>query len=186
MSSRRTEDERLRLFAERVQRLVERRGLRDATIASRFNMKASLDKTEFTFDIGDEDDLFSVMSAFRQFTADREDTHFPKICNLLEQRLTDAELRDANRANRQAWQQAEQGGVLLQIPGQNLTHRACYDLWLNGEIFHSDADKERVFKGLPEYVQGFIRTAAASFVIDGTRVLHAQRNVVSAHLRSHP
>lgn len=183
-TSTRTDLERLTLFVDRVQRLVDRRGLRDGTIASRFNMKASTESTTFRFDIGDEDDLIAVMAAFRQFTAPREDTHLPKICNLLEQVLTDPQLRDANRANRDAWRLAETGGILLQIPGRDLHERDCYDLWTNAEVFHADQADEALYRRLPDHATGIIRTRASSFVITGARILHLQRNVASAHLRS--
>ncbi len=183
-TSTRTDLDRLHLFSARVQRLVERRGLREGTITSHFGMKATSDRTEFSFDIGDEDDLLSAMTAFRVFTAPGEDTHFPSVCNLLEQVLTDPELREANRSNRQRWRQAERGEVLIQVPGTNLDHRACYDLWSSAEVFHADYEKERFYRALPAYATGMVRTRASSFVIRGTRILQVQRNVVNAHLRS--
>jgi hypothetical protein len=182
--SKRTDIERLRLFSERVALLVGRRGFREATIASRFNFSHKHGQTTFSFDIGDTDDLLAVMTTFRQFTAPKEDTHFPAICNVLENVLHDPELRAANRANREAWKRAEQGGVLLQVPGMTLTHRACFDLWVNAEIFHSDPDKETFLRNADPLVQQHVKTGASGFVIEGARVLHAQRNVVNAHLEA--
>jgi len=184
MPSGRSDLEVMRLFTNCVQRLVERRGIRDGTITSRFNLQASAVRTSFAFDVGDQDDLFSTMTAFRLFTAPSEDTHFPRVCNVLERMLSDTELREANRENRAAWLRAERGDVLLQVPGHNLNERAAYDLWTNAEVFHADRDKEALYRGLPAEMQGFIRTRASSFVITGTRILCAQRNVADAHLRS--
>ena len=184
MGSGRSDLEKLRLFSQQVDRLVGRRALRDGTISSRWQMKHTAGvSTEFSFDRGDEEDLLAAMTAFRFFTAVKEDTYFPAVCNLLERVLTNLELREANRHNRAAWSRAEKGEMLLQVPGRNLTYRGCYDLWVNGEIFHADESLEALYRGLPEYVAQTVKTNAAAFLIDGARVVFVQRNVVNEHLR---
>lgn len=100
MASRRSDEQCLRLFSQRVEALADHRGNRDKTLRSSWSITGRAHVTESNFDVGDSEYVLAVLPYFRQFTAPSEDIHLPRICSLLERGLTDPALRNANRALR--------------------------------------------------------------------------------------
>ena len=176
----RSDEDRLRLFADQVERLINRRAVRDGTLKASMNMKFGPDGGGITLDTGDEEDVRSLLLDFRTFFLQKEDVNFNRISNLLARYLTDAELIDANKQNKDQWKWVTQsGGVRLIHNEEIFTPERCFDLVIYGEMFHLDAAKAAEFAGLPSFFQQMARVRVNDMVISCLRVLHAQRNLIN-------
>lgn len=143
----RSVEEQLRLFCQRVESALARRAVRNGTIAAEFSLRYTSDEgLRLETNLGDDEDVRSLLLEVRKFFADREDVHFPHIANLVERFVDDDELRDANRVNRQGWKQAlgRGSGIALHANGVNYNPERCFDIVINGQLFHDDAAKPKL------------------------------------------
>ena len=85
-----------------------------------------------------------------------EDVFASAIFNVLERRLTDEELRDISRDNRAAWGDALRGHVAIQVDDKEYRGEGCFDLIVNGSIFHVDEAKATEYAALPDFMQVMI------------------------------
>ena len=133
--------------------------------------------------LGDDEDVRSLLLEVRKFFSDKEDVHFPRIANLVELAVKDKdeELHDANRANRQSWKQAlGSSGITLHANGINYVPERCFDIVINGQMFHDDAAKAAEFEHLPPELQAWVLTNVNAVVLAVLRILHAERNLIMA------
>jgi hypothetical protein len=178
----RSDDERLRLFCDRVARALSRRAVTEGTIAASFNVRWTEDEgLRIDTNLGDDEDVCSLLLEIRKFFSDREDVYFPRIANIVEQVVADAELREANRANRQSWKRALAGvgGIALHADGINYTPERCFDVVVNGELFHDDRDKAIAFERLVPEFRAFVLTSVNSLIIQVLGILHAERALIT-------
>lgn len=182
----RTDEQRLRLFCQQVEQTLSRRAVRDRTIEAKFSLSAHEGgDLVSTVSLGDDEDVRSLLMDVRKFLAPREDVFFPGITNIVHRLTADHDdLREANTHNRAAWNRDQQGdGVALVINDSRLTPAECFDLVINGVLFHLDEEKARQFESLPQMMREFALVAVNSLVINVLRTLHAQRNLVEELLR---
>jgi len=138
-NSNRSVEERLRTFCRVVQDAVSRRAIQQGTIASGFQLKADRGQpVQVTTNLGDEEDLRSLMLDVRKFFLNQEAAHFLTVTNLVERRLTDQELKDFNRTNRDSWRSAMNGGIGYQMNGVAYDAEKMFNLMVNGGLFHYD------------------------------------------------
>lgn len=130
--------------------------------------------------MGDDEDVRSLLLEVRKFFADREDVHFPHIANLVERFVDDDELRNANRVNPQGWKQAlgRGSGIALHANGVNYNPERCFDIVINGQLFHDDAAKAAEFERLPSQFQGWVLTNVNAVVLAVLGILQAERNLI--------
>ena len=133
-------------------------------------------------DLGDQEDLRSLLMDFRPFVSDKEDVFAPRVFNLLEQMCTDQDLIDAARHNRKAWKSLMGGAMPAYVDGRKYDAAGSLDLVLNGELFHMDGDKVDEFARLPEIVQEVLRHTVASTAIQALRVLWPTKNLIQEML----
>src|SRR4051812_45756963 len=98
----------LRAFMSRTKSLVNRRLITSGALDSGFSI--NFDRTSgIRLDAlePDEEDLRSFMTDFRPFTIPKERVHLGRTMNVLEQSLTDAELRAVLRDVRDGWKLAQ-------------------------------------------------------------------------------
>ena len=110
----------------------------------------------------------------------KEDVYFYGVANIIEKTVTDDELHKANRLNREAWKHACAGGIQLHAVGVNYTPERCFDLVVNGELFHDDADKAAEFERLDAISRDFVHARANGLVIQALKILHVERNVINS------
>jgi hypothetical protein len=162
--------------------MIERRAIQDGTLKTSFTLTMSRepDQSAFSMDSGDEDDLRSLLLDFRLFMSAREDVFANGIFNLLEQRLMDDEFREVARGNRDAWRGAMAGSSGPVIVTNDKQYRAadCFDLRVNGDLFHIDKKKAAEYDVLPEAFQGMVHHSMIGLVIAGIKVLWPTRNLV--------
>lgn len=185
MSSKpsRTPAERLLLFVQRVDQAVNRRAIAEKTLRAHLSMSAGANGSIFTADTGDEEDLRSLLLDFRSFLAPGEPVHVHAIFNLIEQQTRSFENKDANRHNRQQWDIARRGQMGLKINDRLVTAEDCFDLYVNGELFHQDQQKAAFIASLDPFMQGVLRHQMVSFMMDGLGgPLWGTRNVAASVL----
>lgn len=180
MSSQRTPEQRVRLFVDRVERtMATRPGVREGTVHAHFKIEANADRTVFETTVGDEEHMRSLLLDFRPFVSPGEDLYFNHVCNLIERHLTVEELRATHRYNRAVWKAVTtEGDIGLHVNGVNYTPERCFDLVVNGDIFHLDEQKAAEYASLPEPMRAWVHNSMVGMVINGFRVLIATRNLV--------
>jgi hypothetical protein len=184
--SRRTDVERLRHFVNVVDRCVERRAIRGGTLRASFGFSSGVDQpTDVRADLGDPEDVRSFAAEFRKLALQNDDAHFLSICNLVERQKVPHDMREANRSNRTSWQSmmAGAGSVNMVVNGRSAQGEELLNLWLNGEVFHSDPEAERYIEAVSRgpmapITRPMFEQAVNSMLITGIQIAWAQRNVV--------
>lgn len=176
-------EKRLRLFVEKFDAAVSRRAIREGTIQAGWTLQASDESSELTTDLGDDDDVRSLMIDFRSFVSPKEPAFANRVFNELERRLSDDTLKEHARSNRVHWDRAKAGGGQVVNNGVIYTAERAFDLRINGEIFHSDEAKRAEWDALGPWIQAMLRTMVNGFIIDGLYALHPTRNLVNQALK---
>jgi hypothetical protein len=177
----RTDEERLRLFCDRVAEAVARRAITDRTVSARFTIGWSEeDGLRAVLFLGDDEDARSLLVAVRPFFSNGDDVHFNRIANIVERLVTDPELHEANRVNRESWKAALAGDLQLSADGAHYNHGGCFDLLVNGVLFHHDRDKIAEFERLDPLSQNLVRRNVNGLVLRALRILHVERNLINA------
>jgi len=178
---RRTDEQRLRLFCDRVDYAISLRAVRDGTITSGFQLSfSSEDGVRLEADLGDNDDTRSLVVEIRKFLMDREDVHFFGIANIVERTVKDAELHDANRKNRESWMRELRGADIgIHADGVHYAPERCFDLVVNGDMFHDDAAKAAEFARLDPMLQLLARRNMHRLVIRALTIHQLERNLIN-------
>lgn len=169
----------LRFVVSQAQQMLNRPLLTSNGLQGGFSM--SFNHTtglRFTAPEPDEDHFRSFMLDFRPFTMSGERIHLGRIMNVLEQYLTDTELRDAVRDVRRQWKLAQRGMVGLVINQRNYTADTVLSLFVNGYYFHHDSEKRELVESFGEIGKWLARRTFIDMMIDGVRVIAAIRNVI--------
>lgn len=119
------------------------------------------------------------MLDLRKFLAPGEDVYFYRIANIVELAVTDDEMREANRHNRESWKIVRTEGLVRSEP-HNRTPEVWFDLIVNGEVFHDDAAKRAAFESLPDDLQTIGRTTVNAMLFRMLQVLWPERNLITA------
>ncbi|MHB1009914.1 MAG: hypothetical protein ACYC1E_11910 [Propionibacteriaceae bacterium] len=179
MPKRRAAEDRLRLFVDRVERLAKRRAIDEQTVHARLSFEFGEEEGMiFSADLGDPEDLRSLLMDFRPFVSAKEDVYVPRIFNLLEQMLTDQGLIEDARQNREAWKTLMAGLVPVYVNDHKYDAEHSLDLILNGDLFHMDVDKSEEIERLPGLVQDVLRHNVASTAIQALTVLWPTKNII--------
>ncbi len=158
---------------------MSRRAIQDGTIAAGFNIHGAIGQSvQFTPDLGDIEDARSLMLDVRKFFLKNEAAHFTSIANILEQRLTDDELRDANRTNRESWKRAKRGGLAFEVHGTRYDASKMFNLMVNGGLFHFDAALAATWDALDPMSRGLMQAEVHRLVVNSVRITHAERNLI--------
>lgn len=175
----RTDAERLRLFCELVEKARGRRAITRPTIEAGFTLHfGRFEGPAVETQLGDEEDVRSLMTDLRKFLAPGEDVYFYRIANIVELAVTDQEMRGANRHNREGWKIVRTEGLVRSEP-HNRTPEAWFDLIVNGEVFHDDAVKRAEFGSLPEDLQAIGRATVNAMLFRMLQVLWPERNLIT-------
>jgi hypothetical protein len=180
-------DERLRLFTRKVDEAWSLRSAREGTVTSEFTFNFNpTEGSSAHFNVGDNDDLRSLLMAFRPFMSDREDVFvnsvFNDLDNLLRGKPEHADLLDAERHARAEWKLALRGDVNLMVNGKSYQAEDCFDMLVNGDLFHSDPIKIAEREKLTPMIQGLAKTNMTNMVLTCFYVLRAIQEIVDAVL----
>jgi hypothetical protein len=118
-----------------------------------------------------DEDLRGFLITFRQFWMNDEPIQMRKIYNLLQQVVTDAELKQNLVEARTEWTQTlSQGPIKLKLDSKVLSPDDVADLWINGWYFHTTIDKRKELEDLAmQHV--FNRHAFLFFLTDAARIV---------------
>lgn len=186
--TRRSPEDRLRHFAAVVERCFERRAVVDQTLRAQLRITATVEQPaiELHTDHGDPEDVRSFATEFRKLLLNDDDANFFGICKLIEQHSADEEMRGYSRSNREKWSRlmAGAGGVNLVLNHRPAKRgRELLDVWLNGEVFHSDPEAAAYLAELQRGEFGPMNRAlpvqeVQSTLITGLKIAAAQGRVV--------
>ena len=162
--------EQFTLFGERVKELCNTRlakqGL-EVEMKISFNHETG---TTINSKEPDEDDLRSFLLAFRQFVSEREPVFLPRVYNLGERSVENAELKGYLRLSKEKWKQAHHdAGFRLLFNERELTPEYVADLYINGHYFHNDEGKRAEIQRSDPLELLFIRTQFLKYLVDATR-----------------
>ena len=107
------------------------------------------DGLAFSTELPPWDDVIVFLHRFRPILLQGEPTHFNRICNLLERRLENAQLR----ASLSAWRSMYSGKQLqsyfkISSNDEILNSEKVLQDWLNAYEFHRDQDKKKLIDDL--------------------------------------
>lgn len=183
----RTDDERLRLFHRCVTAALSRPAVTSGTISATFHASYSEENgLQVETNLGDEEHVRSLLIEVRKFLAEKSDIHFFKIAKIVARLANDSALTEANARNVAQWKAALQGGggPWLVVDGVQYTPDHCWNIVINGALFHDDEDKAAELSRLaPEYQQ-WVLTQVNSLIIQVLGILTSEQETVSAVLAS--
>jgi hypothetical protein len=91
------------LFCELVVKARERRAIEARTMKAELTLHFGQEGPAAETHLGDEEDARALMIVLRKFLAPAEDVYFNRIANIVELAVTDDEMKEANRHNREGW-----------------------------------------------------------------------------------
>jgi hypothetical protein len=155
-SGDRNAEARLQLFLKRCSQLLEleyvKQGVRwEIHLFGESEESSNSGKPE-------EEHLRSFLLLFRQFLSESEPVYIKRIFNDVIRCLVDNELKSIVIETRDLWNSSLRCGPFRMIfEEENITPENALDLWINGEYFHSDADKAAKLQKLGKGQGGLAR-----------------------------
>lgn len=175
--------ERLEGFCRVADAASDRRAITEGTLAADVTYSVTSGGPEVvTADHGDEEDFRSLTLDIRKFVLQEGAANFNATANLLYQRLTDDELREASVKNRALWDRAMQGdGVLHDENRQPIRADRMFDVVTYGGMFHDNADRVAEWEGLDELYQQMYRAEVTPSSLDAYKWLERRPTSYGKH-----
>jgi len=115
-----------------------------------FSVKGNQSGFSLTVKKPDETDLRAYLTTFRQFIMKSERIYMDGIYGTLQEHLGDEKFKGYLNKSKVLWQKAHnEAGIALIYNGRELSPLEITDLFLYGDIFHSDVKKEAALNELP-------------------------------------
>jgi hypothetical protein len=128
-----------------------------------------IEKQGMSFNEPDPDDLRSFLLTFRQFLMTSEPIYLYRIYNVLEQAISDDDLRVRLRASRSLVKRSEKSiGTRFYMNREEVTPKDNYEAWISS-LFHSDSGATIFMKLLPPNQRGMFRFQFLRFLDDVTK-----------------
>ena len=174
----RTPEQVFRLFIEQTEKMKKRRIFADGI--PRIAYKTKIGGANYSFELSapDEEDYRSFLMDLRPFLLKEESVHYESVHNLLYQRLSDEELKDCCRHNRNDWDYVKRGVEVFNINGVTYSAIDFFFAVAYGEMFHLDEDKREWLSAMPQSVQDWARFNVYSVGFNAARVISPQANVI--------
>lgn len=113
------------------------------------NMKADHEGMKFKGAPYEDSELFELLHVLRPVILQEEDASFHKTSGLLNRRFKSRAFSDFLRVTRVAFEHGELSLFMQISVNQNpIFHENLIKLWLNGEQYHTDKEKEAVWKNI--------------------------------------
>ena len=114
----------------------------------------------------DEDQLSSLLIAFRPMISKDEDIFLPKIYHLIELNSTNPELKEMGRNIRKLEKEAlKNSPISLTVDNTKYSDEKIYDLISNSEYFHLDDQKSREIEKIPLDGKEILRYKFMNYII---------------------
>ena len=179
--------QRLRLFVDVCKKLSKKSFIKNGR-SVRITIRLTPEGLAPTVDGPDEEVVESYLPTLRKFYADDEPTFVPSILNLMSRQVAYEPFRKEVADVRAYWKTVTRtpgdNQLSIRVRRRRLSPGAFLDLWLNGEVFHSDQDKRQELAELKRV----FGVAVFGFVVDGvmelTKVVNRTYLLVKTVLRS--
>ncbi len=127
------------------------------------------------------DSLVALATAFRHFWGNREPAHFPTVTNIANKHCRGDDENRHFDALRIRWKKALFGGAIeMAVGNMPLSADRVLDLWLNGEVLHTEADQRRDLAKLSElFSTGFTEYAFVDSIMNCSRAIFALDDTLS-------
>ncbi|MCL6512225.1 MAG: hypothetical protein K6U78_16255 [Anaerolineae bacterium] len=147
---------RLEVFLSCVEELRERPFVLDGLFKFCFHVSFDHDSGQLRceFQEANQEYFRSFLLTLRKFIMNNEPANIDSILNICRKYVKNnkKELLKELKELKVIWSyQYRKGIIQMQTDGLNLTPEYVLDLWINGQYFHSDPDKERKLKDLLAY-----------------------------------
>ena len=134
----------------------------------------------------DEETLESVLPTLRKFCAEKELTFLPRVLNILYQKVPDQSFREFVNFIRKRYNQAtnlqKYPEFIIQVGEKNYGPGEFFNLWINGEVFHSDSEKRQEISKLKEVLGGIVYGFFVDAVIEISNVILTMLNLLSCQV----
>ncbi|WP_435634558.1 hypothetical protein ACSC9U_22115 [Pseudomonas solani] len=103
----------------------------------------------FTCEVVDDSALYELLHVLRPLILQNERASFHQISALIVRRFADKELGQTMKELRQCFERGQLSAYMnVSIGEQSLFDDELFKTWLNGELYHSDKEKARVWREL--------------------------------------
>ena len=131
----------------------------------------------------DEDDTLAFLVSFRKFILNKEPVQVNKILNLLAQGLSDGLTKCAARRCRAGCKESSKDGIHTRVGESVRSPEESLDLWINGYVFHTDADKLEDLNRMPSAMRDALKVSSLSFALNTTSSILALKKLINRALR---
>jgi hypothetical protein len=179
-----SDEERLRLFFVRWLEMFHSRAFQSGLKFS-YNIKGSpANGITYSLKEPDLEDFRSFLMVFRKFVSEKSPIFIPKIYNLVERLIPDAEFKAVFREARQIFNEVQQNSgcnISITTDGEILTQQYVIDMWMNGYYFHDDDEKIKTLERLESFQRDATKVIFTDYVIEISRIIqHLARNTCAA------
>jgi hypothetical protein len=158
---RRTDEQRLELFARRMDGLAAEPGLGHQWS---WQIHFEGDHATTTYDEPRREDVRSLLIEVRKLDSPGEDLYLPGILDLLSSRAADPVFQAGLKDARRHYDENQGLGDFHYADDDGpMTLREAFEIWVYGGILHDDYDKEQRWKGA-WLAQPFIRSNAVAYM----------------------
>lgn len=178
------DEETLKLFIKRWLDMFDSRAFQSGLGLS-YRIKGSpANGVDFNLKEPDLEEFRSFLMVFRKFISEKSPIFIPKIYNLVERLIPDAEFKEVFREARQIYNEIQQNSgcnISITTGGKTLTQQYVVDMWLNGYYFHDDDEKIKTLERLEAFQRDASRVIFTDYVIEISKIIqHLAQNISAA------
>jgi hypothetical protein len=147
-----------------------------------FTLTLSQSGPQVTVKQPDETDLKAYLTTFRQFIMQKEPTYMGDIYTLLQLHLKDEKLKGYLAKSQDFWQNAhERASIGMIYNKKQVSPQEISKLFLYGDIFHGDLEKEKAIDSLLPHEHGLFKSQFLEYILRATdQILYVDRIIGKA------
>ena len=141
------EKDKLRKFLSLVDKIKQLALFKNGLPPAKLVIRVTKETHEEKLELPNEELLRSALLDLRKIFAQKEDTNFGSICNLIYKRVDDTEIKDRVAEIRKVYNgiSINSSFIKIVIDGVEVTPAKCLDLWFNGYYFHEN-QRDKLFE----------------------------------------
>ena len=178
---------RLRIFQLRVQDLRDSGLVTSGRTALKLTMSLTPNASgKARLEGYDEDHFRAFMQTLRQFTLQKDDIHFDRICNIIRRNCPSEELRAWLTYARGLWENTlGLSPFRYNVDGEEITVRRAMDLLLYSGLSHTQLSEHDFVQSLPADGKNYLKFILETALLDLLHALHLV-DAVLYHWLDHP
>lgn len=174
------DSEKLHLFVERCQELLDSRIWREGGLSLRLEVGKQLEEP-------DVDNLRSFLMVFRQFVAPREPVFFETVIKIGKEHLAAGHADEAVRFETylQKWEAALQHSTVnITVDNEKLSPRHVLEVFIDGQYFHNDVSDRAELARFSKFAVRVDRIQFIQTVADLTEIIFVTGNTIGFGLNN--